>query len=179
MLLSFAEVGADRGQLQAAARREQPVSGQPLSQDRGSERGGVRPSPLSAVEVLTQPAAVGAWRPMPSSRTSAQFGDHVLVMFLKLSAKLYTSVFHHGLKVGELQQGMGCVDCLLERRPAPSAQVQHALPGWHPLPRLPLPAGSAAEEQPVMSSGCGGATAQHMHAEDWRGWGCYPHSKDS
>lgn len=31
----------------------------------------------------------------------------LLIMFLELSAKLYTSVFHHGLKVGELARGPG------------------------------------------------------------------------
>lgn len=58
VLLSFAEMGADRGQFQAAACGQQPVPGQPRSQDRRPERGGVRAGAVAAVEVLAQPAAV-------------------------------------------------------------------------------------------------------------------------
>lgn len=58
VLLSFAEMGADRGQFQAAACGQQPVPGQPRSQDRRPERGGVWAGAVAAVEVLAQPAAV-------------------------------------------------------------------------------------------------------------------------
>ena len=54
----LAEMGADRGQFQAAACGQQPVPGQPRSQDGRPERGGVRPGAVAAVEVLAQPAAV-------------------------------------------------------------------------------------------------------------------------
>lgn len=40
--------------------------------------------------------------PTVHPHTLARFGDHI-IMFLKLSAKLYTSVFHHGLKVLSLE----------------------------------------------------------------------------
>lgn len=103
------EVGTDRGQLQAAARGQQPVSGQPRGQERGPERGGVRPRPVSAVEVHAQPAAVSGARRAAVARPPRRLSLEVtlLIMFLELSAKLYTSVFHHGLKVGELVRGTG------------------------------------------------------------------------
>lgn len=97
-------MGADRGQLQAAARGQQPVPGQPRGQEWGPERGGVRPRPVSAVEVHTQPAAVGepARRPPPGPHTGRLSLEILFsIMFLELSAKLYTSVFHHGQNVGE------------------------------------------------------------------------------
>lgn len=61
-------------------------------------------------------------------------------MFLKLSAKLYTSVFHHGLKVGELQQGTGDrVDPAEARKENCSPQLTGR--SQHPLPEAtpPLP----------------------------------------
>lgn len=76
ILLSFAEMGADRGQLQATARGQQLVPGQPHSQDRGPERGGVRPRPVSAVEVLTEPAAVGAPAGHPVPAPAAESHGH-------------------------------------------------------------------------------------------------------
>lgn len=62
-----------------------------------------------------------------------------LIMFLKLSAKLYTSVFHHGLKVGELQQGTGdWVDPAEARKENYSPQLtgrsQHPPPRGHAVP---------------------------------------------
>lgn len=103
-------MGADRGQLQAAARGQQPVPGQPHGQERGPERGGVRPRPVPAVEVHAQPAAVG--EPARPHRPGPHAGRLSLVitlsiMFLEPSAKLYTSVFHHGLNVRELVRGTG------------------------------------------------------------------------
>lgn len=115
VLLSVAEVGADRGQLQAAPRGQQPVPGQPHSQERRPECGGVWSGPVTAVEILTQSAAIRGPKGPPSTCTPAQFGDHV-IMFLKLSAKLYTSVFHHGLKVLSLQRGMSWAGAVQKRK---------------------------------------------------------------
>lgn len=134
--LSVAEVGADRRQLQTATRGQQPVPGQPHCQERGPERGGVRPSPVTTVEVLTQPAAIRGPQGPPSTCTPAELGDHVM-MFLKLSAKLYTSVFHHGLKVLRLKSParheLGQQLCRRGNEPL-GLRTEGPSQGWHPLP---------------------------------------------
>lgn len=76
ILLSFAEMGTDRRQLQTAAPGQQPVPGQPCGQERGPERGSVQRCPVPAVEVLTQPAAVGVAAARPHRQ--AESGDHII-----------------------------------------------------------------------------------------------------
>lgn len=150
LCFSAAEVGADRRQLQTATRGQQPVPGQPHRQERRPERGGVRPGPVPAVEVLTQPAAIRGPGAPPSTRTPAQFGDHI-IMFPKLSAKLYTSVFHHGLKVLSLKSSA--------RRELGDRCAEEEMSPWGSRQRVPPKAGALclppsascshpAEEQP-------------------------------
>lgn len=94
------------------------------------------PGPVTAVEVLTQPAAIRGPRGPTSTRTPAQFGDH-LIMFLKLSAKLYTSVFHHGLKVLSLKSSarheLGTQQCRRGKEPL-GLRTEGPSQGWCPLP---------------------------------------------
>lgn len=132
LCFSAAEVGADRRQLQTATRGQQPVPGQPHRQERRPERGGVRPGPVPAVEVLTQPAAIRGPGAPPSTRTPAQFGDHI-IMFPKLSAKLYTSVFHHGLKVLSLKSSARRELCRRGNEPL-GLETEGPSQGWRPLP---------------------------------------------
>lgn len=60
-------MGADRQQLQTAARWQQFVSGQPECAERRSDGGGVQPVAHPAVEVYSQPAAVAPHRPSQPS----------------------------------------------------------------------------------------------------------------
>lgn len=62
-------------------------------------------------------------------------------MFLKLSAKLYTSVFHHGLNVGGPREAWAVPAWQQERRAVPSGAGRRSLPPS-------LPTRWAAEEQP-------------------------------
>ena len=55
---------------------QQPVPGQPRSQDGRPERGGVRPGAVAAVEVLAQPAAVV--EPPASARARPPSDEHVI-----------------------------------------------------------------------------------------------------
>lgn len=73
------EMGTDRRQFQAATCRQQSLPGQPYSQGWGPQRRGLQPYPVSAMEVLTEPAAVGE----PGDQAillhhPAEFDDHVL-----------------------------------------------------------------------------------------------------
>lgn len=107
----------------------------------------MRPRPVSAVEVHAQPAAVGGARRAAPARPPRRLSLEVtfLITFLKLSAKLYTSVFHHGLKVGELVRGTGPgrtpkrpgrepLSSPPRRRPGPSSEAAAARPQRHPPP---------------------------------------------
>lgn len=74
---SVTEMGADRQQLQTAARRQQSVPGQPKRAERRSDGGGVQPVAHPAVEVHSQPAAVARHRrfhPSPSRPRTARAG---------------------------------------------------------------------------------------------------------
>lgn len=94
------------------------------------------PGPVTTVEVLTQSAAIRGPQGPPSTRTPAQFGDHIIT-FLKLSAKLYTSVFHHGLKVLSLKSSsrpeLGRQLCRRGSEPL-GLRTEGPSQGWHPLP---------------------------------------------
>lgn len=94
------------------------------------------PGPVTTVEVLTQPAAIRGPRGPTSTRTPAQFVDHVIT-FLKLSAKLYTSVFHHGLTVLSLKSSSrherGRQQCRRGKEPL-GLRTEGPSQGWRPLP---------------------------------------------
>lgn len=94
------------------------------------------PGPVTTVEVLAQPAAIRGPRGPTSTHTPAQFGDHI-IMFLKLSAKLYTSVFHHGLKVLSLKSSarheLGKQQCRRGNEPL-GLRTEGPSQGWRPLP---------------------------------------------
>lgn len=104
------------------------------------------PGPVTTVEVLTQPAAIRGPQGPTSTRTPAQFGDHI-IMFLKLSAKLYTSVFHHGLKVLSLKSSarheLGRQECRRGNEPL-GLRTEGPSQGWCPLPPSRLPAHTPA-----------------------------------
>ena len=151
-------MGADRGQFQAAARGQQPVPGQPRGPERRPERGGVRPGTVPAVEVLAQPAAVGS-RPRPPAPSGPTTSPTLLILFLKLSEKLYTSVFHHGLKVGGPRRGAGGTGAARRGSsptptPGPAVPARPAPRGWM---RSPTPAGGRTRRE--------GAAAAAQRAE--------------
>lgn len=131
------------------------------------------PGPVTTVEVLTQPAAIRGPRGPTSTRTPAQFGDHV-IMFLKLSAKLYTSVFHHGLKVSSLQRGTSWADSSAEEERSP----------WGSGQRVPPKAGTLCLS---LSASClhpstgrnKWASSNHVYISDRGSRGRRPHSESS
>lgn len=154
-------MGADRGQFQAAARGQQPVSGQPRGAERRPERGGVRPRAVPAVEVLAQPAAVErAARVLPRrrARRRARPSPTLLILFLKLSEKLYTSVFHHGLKVGGPRRGAGGTGA------ARRGELAHPDPGPRRL-SPPRTTRMDAGAPRLRAAGLGGKGRRPQHSE--------------
>lgn len=95
--------------------------------------------------------------------------------FLKLSAKLYTSVFHHGLKVLSLksQRGVSWADCVQKRKLSPRGSGQRV-----PLPRLAssashflLSAHAPAEEQASAGQPSGQAASMFVLRTEGAGAG--------
>lgn len=77
IIVSVAEMGADRQQLQTATRGQQPVPGQPQRAERRSDGGGVQPLAYPTVEVHSQSATLARPRqsqPSPSRPRTARAG---------------------------------------------------------------------------------------------------------
>lgn len=73
------------------------------------------------------------------------------IMFFKLSTKLYTSVFHHGLKAGELQQGTAV---LTDRHSGSQKELAPLLGHSLSLPRPPSSSSrSVARSHPAEARG--------------------------
>lgn len=77
IIVSVAEMGADRQQLQTATRGQQPVPGQPQRAERRPDGGGVQPLAYPTVEVHSQSATLARPRqsqPSPSRPRTARAG---------------------------------------------------------------------------------------------------------
>lgn len=133
------------------------------------------PGPVTTVEVLTQPAAIRGPRGPTSTRTPAQFVDHVIT-FLKLSAKLYTSVFHHGLTVLSLKSS--------SRHERGRQQCRRGKEPWGSGQRVPPKAGALCLP---LSASCSHpstgrnkwASSNHVYISDRGSRGRRPHSESS
>lgn len=94
----FPEMGADRVQLEAPSRQQQPLPGQPQRQDGRTHRGALQPEPQPTVEVHPQSTTIVGWRgrgdaadphPGETLRTEQLWDEDEKVKRLEENDKLY------------------------------------------------------------------------------------------